>query len=226
MTRQVLLAPSLLSADLLHVSRSIESLEGEYDWLHVDVMDGTFVPNITFGPAFVAALRKGYPDALLDVHLMVDRPDRILDLFLDAGPDILTVHVEADIHIHRTLSRIRERGVRAGITLNPGTSEELIRPLLPFIDHILVMSVNPGFGGQIFIEPVLEKTRQLCRWRTAGHYSWPIAMDGGLGLENAGRIALAGCDVLVMGSAVFSAPEPAEFLREIRRRVKEAMTCA
>ena len=226
MTRQVLLAPSLLSADLLQVSRSIESLGGQYDWLHVDVMDGNFVPNITFGPAFVAALRKGYPSAFLDVHLMVEQPSVILDSFLDAGPDILTVHVEVEHHVHRTLCRIRERGVKAGISLNPGTSEELIRPLLPFIDHILVMSVNPGFGGQTFIEPVLEKTRQFCRWRAAGHYSWLISMDGGLGLENAGRIARAGCDVLVMGSAVFGASDPADFLQKIRSRVKEAMISA
>ena len=223
MTRQVLLAPSLLSADLLNISRSIESLEDGYDWLHVDVMDGNFVPNITFGPAFVAALRKGYPRALLDVHLMVEQPSGILDSFLDAGPDILTVHVEVEHHVHRTLSRIRERGVKAGISLNPGTSEELIRPLLPFIDHILVMSVDPGFGGQSFIEPVLEKTRQFCRWRASGRHSWLIAMDGGIGLENAGRIAMAGCDVLIMGSAVFGAPDPAEFLQVIRRKVKEAM---
>ncbi len=226
MMRNVFLAPSLLSADFLDVRSSIASLKGQHDWLHVDVMDGCFVPNITFGPGFVSALRKGFPSEVLDVHLMIEHPERLLEAFLDAGPDYLTVHIEADPHIHRTLSRIRERGAKAGVSINPGTPEELLRPLLPMVDLVLVMSVNPGFGGQSFIPSVMEKTKSLCRWREAGHYSYVVEMDGGIGGGNAAEIALGGCDVLVMGSAVFGAQDPALFLREIKLKVKEAIAHA
>ena len=226
MMKSVLLAPSLLSANYLDVQSSIASLRGRHDWLHVDVMDGCFVPNITFGPGFVSALRKGYPSEVLDVHLMIEHPERLLEAFLDAGPDYLTVHIEADPHIHRTLSRIRERGAKAGVSINPGTPEELLRPLLPMVDLVLVMSVNPGFGGQSFIPSVMEKTKSLCRWREAGHYSYVVEMDGGIGGGNAAEIALGGCDVLVMGSAVFGAQDPALFLREIKLKVKEAIAHA
>ena len=226
MMRNVFLAPSLLSADFLDVRSSIASLKGQHDWLHVDVMDGCFVPNITFGPGFVSALRKGYPSEVLDVHLMIEHPERLLEAFLDAGPDYLTVHIEADPHIHRTLSRIRERGAKAGVSINPGTPEELLRPLLPMVDLVLVMSVNPGFGGQSFIPSVMEKTKSLCRWREAGHYSYVVEMDGGIGGGNAAEITLGGCDVLVMGSAVFGAQDPALFLREIKLKVKEAIAHA
>lgn len=153
---------------------------------------------------------------------MIEHPELLLDDFLAAGADYLTIHAEADHHIHRTLSRIRERGGKAGISINPGTSEEILRPLLPFVDLVLVMSVNPGFGGQSFIGSVMEKVTMLSRWRTAGHYSYLIEMDGGIGRQNAAMVALGGTDVLVMGSAVFGTPEPARTLREIRTLVKEA----
>jgi len=200
--------------------------EGEQDLLHVDVMDGCFVPNITFGPGFVAALKKTFPEETLDVHLMVENPERLLDEFLDAGSDYLTVHAETGRHLHRILSRIREKGCKAGISINPGTSEELLRPLLPLVDLVLVMSVNPGFGGQTFIESVMGKVTMLSRWRTAERYNYLIEMDGGIGRHNAASAALGGSDVLVMGSAVFGAPEPARTLREIRKLVKEAMNRA
>ncbi len=226
MKREILYAPSLLSADPLNVQSSIETLEGEHDWLHVDIMDGCFVPNITYGPGFVSALRKGYPEEVLDVHLMIERPDRFVDDFLKAGADWLIVHLEADRHIHRTLTRIREAGAKAGVSINPGASAELLRPLLPFVDLVLVMSVNPGFGGQSFIPETMEKTRSLCRWREAGGHKFLIEMDGGIGMDNAPRVALGGADVLVMGSAVFGAGDPALTLREIKLKVKEAIAHA
>lgn len=222
MTREILLAPSLLSADLLDVSASIASLKQEHHWLHVDVMDGSFVPNITFGPAFVKALREGYPREVLDVHLMIEHPDRHVDSFLSAGATYITIHQEADRHIHRTLSRIREGGARAGVTINPGTSVDLLRPLLPMVDLVLLMSVNPGFGGQAFIPETLEKAKTLCRWREAGRHSFLIEMDGGIGKDNASQVALGGTDVIVMGSAVFGAQDPAVFLQEVKSNLKEA----
>lgn len=157
---------------------------------------------------------------------MIERPDRFVDDFLKAGADWLTVHLEADRHIHRTLTRIREAGAKAGVSINPGASAELLRPLLPFVDLVLVMSVNPGFGGQSFIPETMEKTRSLCRWREAGGHEFLIEMDGGIGMDNAPRVALGGADVLVMGSAVFGAGNPALTLREIKLKVKEAIAHA
>lgn len=226
MTRKTLFAPSLLSADPLNIEASVEKLEGEHDWLHVDIMDGCFVPNITYGPGLVSALKKRYPGETLDVHLMIERPDRYVDAFIKAGADWLTVHLEADRHIHRTLTLIREAGVKAGVSINPGASAELLRPLLPFIDLVLVMSVNPGFGGQSFIPETMEKTRSLCRWREAGRHEYLIEMDGGIDIGNAARVASGGADVLVMGNAVFGDGDPAANLREIKLKVKEAITHA
>lgn len=216
-----LLAPSLLSADPLAVSGSIQSLRGLHDWLHVDVMDGHFVPNISYGPSLVSALKKQYPSEVLDVHLMVESPELCVEDFADSGADYLTVHVEATHHLHRLLSRIRDLGCKPGVSLNPATPVEMIRPVLHMVDMVLVMSVNPGFGGQRFIPEVMEKVISLCRWRTVSDLDFLIEIDGGIGPDNITDVVRSGCDVLVMGSAILGKEDPAEEITKIHSILKE-----
>ncbi|MBQ9629663.1 MAG: ribulose-phosphate 3-epimerase, partial [Synergistaceae bacterium] len=162
MTRNVLLAPSLLGADPLNIAGSIESLHNNFDWLHLDIMDGHFVKNLSFGPEFAHALRKRFPDSFIDTHLMIDKLDVILPLFIDAGVSNITIHAETESHLlHASLSRIRNAGIKAGIALCPPTPIANIKPVLELADLILVMSVTPGFGGQKFIESSLNKVREL-----------------------------------------------------------------
>jgi len=222
--KQFLLAPSILSADPLKIGEEVNSIQGLYDFLHVDVMDGNFVPNLSYGPSIVRSLRTAYPEEVLDVHLMVDSPEQFIIPFADAGATFLTVHVEATDHLHRLLSRIRELGCKPGITLNPGTPVEMIKPVLNLVDMVLVMSVNPGFGGQKFIPESLEKVISLCRWRVAFDYNFLIEIDGGIGKDNAVKAAHSGADVLVMGNAVFGTDDPREALREMRLLLKEEKT--
>ncbi|EHM09347.1 ribulose-phosphate 3-epimerase [Thermanaerovibrio velox DSM 12556] len=207
---RALLAPSLLSADLMNVKGSVEALGGAWDWLHVDVMDGHFVPNITFGPGFVRSLRRGFPDAFLDVHLMADAPEDFVEDFASAGADLMCVHVEASRHLHRLLSSIREAGVMVGLAVNPATPVEWTFPVLHMVDLVLVMSVNPGFGGQKFIPETMNKTLELFRRREAEKLEFLIEMDGGIGEDNCRELVRNGCDVLVAGSAVLGAKDPGE----------------
>lgn len=218
-----LVAPSLLSADPLDIAGSVEMLGSDYDWIHMDIMDGHFVPNLSYGPSLVSACRKRWPELVLDVHLMVIPPEDFIELFASAGASILTVHQEATPHIHRVLQRIRDLGCWAGITLNPGTPAEILKPVLHMVDLVLVMSVNPGFGGQSFIPEVLKKTRLLCCWREAFGHRFLIEVDGGLELNNVRQATESGCDVIVAGSSIFDSSDPAGIVREIRVKAREGI---
>ena len=222
--REFLIAPSLLGADPLNISGSIDSLKGSYDWQHLDIMDGHFVRNLSFGPAFARALRKKYPDAFIDTHLMIDRLEVILPLFIESGVSLITIHAETEPHLlHASLSMIRNAGLKAGVALCPPTPVSSIKSVLELADLVLVMSVTPGFGGQKFIESALEKVRELVSLREVHKYSYKIEIDGGVNKENINRIALAGCDVFVMGSAVFQQENPGVWLADIKAGIKEAV---
>ena len=198
------IAPSVLAADFAQLGDQVRAAEaGGCDWIHIDVMDGHFVPNITMGPAVTGAIRRvtGLP---LDVHLMIEEPDRFLEAFVEAGADSLTVHVEALPHLHRTLQRIRELGARAGVAINPATPLEAVKEVIPQLDLLLIMTVNPGFGGQRYIdgsEDRVARAREMLQ--AAGATDVDLQVDGGIDSFTIGRVVQAGADVVVAGSAVF-----------------------
>ncbi|WP_457567939.1 ribulose-phosphate 3-epimerase [Desulfurobacterium sp.] len=198
-----LLAPSILSADFANLERDIrKAAAAGADVIHIDVMDGRFVPNITIGACVVESIRK-ITEKPLDVHLMIVEPERYLEDFAAAGADWISVHFETSPHLHRTVSMIKELGKKAGVVINPATPAEFLIEILPFIDFVLVMSVNPGFGGQKFIPQTLEKVKKLKKWREEGNLKFLIEMDGGVKLNNVTEIVASGVDVVVAGSAVF-----------------------
>ncbi|HEY1006291.1 MAG TPA: ribulose-phosphate 3-epimerase [Sphingobacteriaceae bacterium] len=203
-----LIAPSILSADFANLQRDIEMINSsEADWFHVDIMDGVFVPNISFGFPVLNAVNK-HASKPLDVHLMIVDPDRYLGAFRDAGAANITVHVEACTHLHRTISAIRALGCRAGVAVNPHTSVHLLEDILEDLDLVCLMSVNPGFGGQKFIEHTYRKIRTLKEMAAGRNDGLLIEIDGGVGEANAAALLKAGADVLVAGNSVFSAPDP------------------
>lgn len=198
-----MVAPSILSADFSRLGEEIAAVEAAgADWIHIDVMDGRFVPNITLGPGLIASIRKT-TKLPFDVHLMIENPERYINDFAEAGSDWITVHAEATVHLHRTVAMIREKGLKAGVSLNPATPLCLVEPILPDIDLLLVMTVNPGFGGQKFIEGMLPKIAAARRRIDEIAPEILLEVDGGVTLKNIRTIADAGADVLVAGSAIF-----------------------
>lgn len=216
------IAPSILASDLSDLASGLRQCEsGGADLVHVDVMDGHFVPNLTFGPPVIAALAER-TDLVLDVHLMVANPEALLEDYLSCGASWLSVHWEAAPHLDRLLGTVRMRGLRAGVALNPSTPVEVLIDLLPSLDYVVLMSVNPGFSGQKFIPYVLEKARRLRTMIDGSGHQVEIEMDGGIAAANLGRVQAAGVDVSVVGSGIFGQQEPAETLMELRRRGQEA----
>ena len=210
------IAPSILSADFSRLAEEIRSVEeGGADWLHVDVMDGRFVPNITIGPPVVAAIRP-VTKLPLDVHLMIADPDRYIPAFAKAGAYIISVHAEACVHLHRTIHFIKEQGVKAGVVLNPHTPVETIRHVIADVDLVLLMTVNPGFGGQAFIPSVVPKIREVARLAGEQNKTLDIEVDGGVNAKTAPLCAEAGANVLVAGSAIYNEADRAAAIRALR----------
>lgn len=210
-----IIAPSILSADFLNLGKDIEMINrSQAEWIHIDVMDGVFVPNISYGIPIVKAVRKA-TGKILDVHLMIIQPERYFEAFRDAGADMITFHYEASVHLHRSVAMIHELGIKAGIVLNPHTPVSVLSEILPDIDMVLLMSVNPGFGGQKFIENTYSKIATLKQMIQATGKNILIQVDGGVDLSNAPRLIQSGADVLVAGNTVFSSANPPETILKL-----------
>ncbi len=212
-----LIAPSLLSADFANLQRDIEMVNSsEADWFHVDVMDGVFVPNISFGFPVMEAVKK-YATKPLDVHLMIVNPDQYIERFATAGASVITVHYEACTHLHRTIQAIHATGCKAGVAINPHTPVGLLKDVLADLDLVLVMSVNPGFGGQKFIPNTLNKLRELKAMASVVNPDLLIEVDGGVGIKNLADLIQAGASVFVAGNAIFAAPSPSVMISELKQ---------
>jgi ribulose-phosphate 3-epimerase len=212
-----LIAPSILSADFGNLQRDCEMLNGsQADWFHVDVMDGVFVPNISFGFPVIKSIQKAAQKPL-DVHLMIVDPDRYIDQFAAVGANVLSVHFEACTHLHRTLAEIRKKGMKAGIAINPHTPASFLNDIIADADLVCVMSVNPGFGGQKFIENTYQKVKDLKELILKKNSQTLIEIDGGVTLENAGALVAAGADVLVAGNTVFGAADPVAMVAQLKK---------
>lgn len=216
-----LIAPSILSADFADLRQQIKLAEnGGADWIHCDVMDGHFVPNITFGPSLVKAA-KNNTKLPLDVHLMITDPDKYIEEFVKSGADYVTIHQEAAIHLHRSIGLIKSFGVKAGVALNPSTPFNFLSETIEMIDLLLIMSVNPGFGGQSFIAKSLEKIEQAANYREKNNLKYLIEVDGGINNKTIQKVSEAGCDVFVAGSSVFSAQDITASTKELKNMIQK-----
>ena len=220
---KVRLAPSILSADPTSLLQAVRLVEGlGADLIHVDIMDGHFVPNLTFGPGLVSALKKhtGLP---IEVHLMVDDPSRVVPLFLKAGADWVSFHVEASPHVQAILQQVKDAGKKAGLAVNPGTSLLLLNEILPELDFVLIMCVNPGWGSQAFLPRCRDKVQRMSRWLKAQNLDIPLAVDGGVKADNAEELVRDGADMLVVGSAIFNSPDPGEAFLKIKQAAERGL---
>jgi len=221
--KAVEIAPSILAADFASLGEAVRAVEGAgVSMLHVDVMDGHFVPQISIGVPVVASLRQA-TRLRLDVHLMIENPERHIEAFAAAGADMISVHQEATAHLDRALAMIRERGCRAGAVINPATPVTLLSEVLGKVDYVLIMSVNPGYGGQAFIPEAVEKIRRLREMRDRSGLDFQIEVDGGIGPENVGEVVRAGAQILVAGTSVFRTPNPAAAVRSMATQASEAL---